>query len=278
MKRRLAVVLVSLAALSVGTALAYDVNKDLVNLGSISVYDVTVVLTDVENVTGTYTGDFHTATPSTQVVGGASRTVISFSNYQGTNAAVPPGQKVHIGWSTSDHSSNIRDMYWTLLDGSRAGLSVVYNITNGYSYPGTHQIVLQWVHEMVPAIAAPVRARISNVRYRFFGTAVPLDNLNAANPNLADGNMNLLDAGPIDINAGVLAERSIGVAPSGPFVVVKYDVTQPDGLSDGSSTDYVQFQLWLVPTLSEWGTVAVVVLLLGTGAWLIYRRRVMTQA
>ncbi|MEK6677626.1 MAG: hypothetical protein AABZ47_18485, partial [Planctomycetota bacterium] len=50
------------------------------------------------------------------------------------NGQIDNGELVHVGWTTLDHSSNIKDMFWTDAQGNRIPGSKIHNTTNRWHY------------------------------------------------------------------------------------------------------------------------------------------------
>src|SRR5580704_2621458 len=106
-------------------AQAYDVNKDLRNLGP-AAHDLAVVLSGPETIIAHYDGypSGNFASFSNGLSG--SNQLLRWQNFwDGNDNRIENGQVIHVGWTTADHSSSILDMYWTDVCGNRIPGSVV---------------------------------------------------------------------------------------------------------------------------------------------------------
>jgi len=127
------------------TSFGYEVNKDLKNLGA-AASDLTVVLSGTENVashfdgytSGTLQGRFKSFATGPS----GANTEMKWDNFvDGGNNQIDTNQTIHVGWSTSDNSSNVKDMFWTDATGQRMSGIAIFNITSGWRYNTATEIL-----------------------------------------------------------------------------------------------------------------------------------------
>jgi hypothetical protein len=231
---------ISLVALiSVTLVQAYDVNKDLKNLGP-NAYDIAVILSGTETVINHYDG-YHSGSKIgwfNSVSHGpvSGNTMIHWQNFwDGKDNVINTGQTIHVGWSTADHSSSVKDMYWTDKYGKKIPGSIVFNITSGWTYEQA-RVYVHWQHDY--DVSTPIEIR--NVNFAILTYPVELEFLNTENINL-NSQMIPIPAGanfmvyPGDVFTLTLPAE---VLPNSP-VVLRYEVLGTG--SDAVSLDYVQF-------------------------------------
>ncbi len=236
--RRLSILLLLL--LTAHTVLGYDVNKDIRNLGP-PAHDLTVILSGSETVTNHYDGYPSGRFQSFATGPVGPNTGLRWDNFKDNdNNVIDTGQTIHVGWSTADHSSHVKDMYWTDATGRRIPGSVVFNITTGWRYETTTGTLwLTWENVFHPEEGQPGPITIRNVHVAVLSQPIPLEGLNRENRSLAD-RLRPLPGGeefpvmPTEIVA--LQLQSIHPLDT---VVVRYDVVGPEGLVQ--ATDFVQF-------------------------------------
>lgn len=168
-------------------ALGYDVNKDLRNLGP-PAHDLTVILSGSETVTNHFDGYLSGRFQSFATGPVGSNTAMKWDDFRDNdNNIIDTGQTIHVGWSTADHSSHIKDMYWTDATGRRLPGSVVFNITTGWRYEVEREVlILSWRNELVPEEGDPRPIQVSNVQVALLPGPVPLEDLNAENRMLEE--------------------------------------------------------------------------------------------
>lgn len=236
---RKAVLTLALAsALAPSALLAYDVNKDLKNLGP-DAHDIAIVLAGAETVTNTFDGYYlghqfgGTFTPPTQTTTPTS-TILHWQVFDDTDDnMINTGQTIHVGYSTQDHSSQITDMYWTDPAGNRIRGSVVYNTTANYICAGG-RCRLVFRHDF----HATADIRIRNLAVAVLPSPVPLPDLNRFNTALNEALRPVASQFTLLPGQEVLIDVP-GTVPPGSAVVAVYEV-----LADGSaaeSLDHVQF-------------------------------------
>ncbi|MCL6474392.1 MAG: hypothetical protein K6U75_04990 [Firmicutes bacterium] len=228
-------------------ALGYDVNKDLRNLGP-PAHDLTVVLSGSETVTNHYDGYPSGRFQSFATGPIGANTAMRWDNFKdGDNNIIDTGQTVHVGWSTADHSSHVKDMYWTDATGRRIPGSVVLNITSGWRYVfGLEGMLLSWRNEIMPEEGNPVPVQIRDVRIARLPGPLPLEELNAENRMLEQILQPLPDGEWFVVGPGEAFGLVIPPPNPGTAIVLRYEVTGlPQGglapQSSAVSVDYVQF-------------------------------------
>lgn len=241
MFKMLFVVLV-VALVSISSVQAYDVNKDLKNLGP-DAYDIAVILNGTETVTEHYDGyplGYEKVGWFNQFSHGPENgnTKLHWQSFNdGTDNVINTDQVIHVGWSTNDHSSSVKDMYWTDKEGHRIAGSIVFNITSGWAYE-QNRVYIHWEH----IYEAPTVIEIRNVRFAILASPVPLANLNTENTQLNSQLVPLGGSSQIMVGPGQTVTRvlPIAVAPTS-VVVLRYEVLGAG--SDAESLDYIQFPL-----------------------------------
>ncbi|MCY1032092.1 hypothetical protein OV207_11535 [Corallococcus sp. BB11-1] len=172
-------------ALAAQGATAFEYNVDLENTGTTTAYDIAVVLSGTENITRTFDGytsgalagrfDAPTFTPTA-----SGDTVIHWMNMDGWDAPIPPGKVIHVGWSSADCSSQIKDMYWTNKSHGRLRNSVIKNLTHNIVYTtGRFPDVVLTNHQ-----AHDAAVLVRDVRFAVVDGALPLEALSSMNVEL----------------------------------------------------------------------------------------------
>ena len=229
-----------LSVILAAPAVAYDVNKDIKNLGP-AADDLAILLSGAETVTQTFDGygpggclPGHFGSVSNGPSG--SNTLIHWQKFSdGVDTKINTGQTIHVGYSTSDHSSHILDAWWTDLQGNRISGSVVFNITSGWTYrTATRRFTLSFRNDFR---AAAVPLVIRNIRVAVVTAPFPLAQLNRCNGALAAALQPIASGFSLGPGQERIVELSQNVAPNAAVIAV-YDV---DGSGNGGfSTDYVQ--------------------------------------
>jgi hypothetical protein len=216
--------------LSSSSALAMDVNLDIINQG-VQAWDFAVVLTGTETVTQTYNGfsDGVRFSNVAQIQVGGDKLI----HWTNPTRPIQPGELFHIGWSTADHTSRIKDMYFTDRFGQRIKCSSTL-IVGGHFSP-VRPNVIAFTNAFDAATAIAVRAP----RFMVAERALPLADLTSRNGELM-GQLRPL-AGDFEVRPGqtVEVELPIPVAP-GQAVNLVYDVTGPG--TDAQVLSFVQLQ------------------------------------
>ncbi len=221
--------------LTAGTASAMDVNIDIKNIGQ-DAHDFAVILEGTETVTGTYDGyPGQQFTKVTKVQVGGDTLVHWELPVQGT---IKDGEIFHIGWTTTDHNSKIKDMYFTNKFGQRLNCNSVLVVGGHFSPVGG----IRFVNDFA---LADVAIEVRNVRAAVLDRPLPLAALNPHNRELlaraqviADG-FALRSGEAVDVQlrqtpapgqAVVLIYENNGAGTSGPgtsFVQLTAGVDQP---------------------------------------------------
>ena len=242
-------------------AFGYDVNKDLRNIGTAAAHDLTVVLSGSENVTNHYDGYPSRRFQSFATGPVPPNTQLRWQdlNEPGGNNMIDPGEIVHVGWTTADHSSNVKDMWWTDATGARIPGSKIYNITSGWTYETNSQLVtLSWFNEFDPANDDPATISVLDLHFAVLDTPVPLEELNFENGPLNDQMIFVDSFFDVEYNAPPLETTlPVSVGPD-QAVVLRYGVTGPG--SSAEATDFVQF---VVPEPASLAGFGIGALLLG---------------
>ena len=242
MRTRMTWLVLLVAVLGVGPGVAYDVNKDLRNIGTQAAHDVSVVLSGTETVTNHYDGYSDRYFNSFAHGPLPPNTLLRWQDLvePGGNGMIDPGEIVHVGWSTADHSSNVKDMYWTDATGQRIPGSKIYNITSGWTYEsGTGTVLADFFNEFETEWGEMGPIGIVDLHYGIFDEAFPLSELNLGNELL---NAALLPAhdGSFDVLPGESHNVTLpDPAADGQAVVLRYQATGPD--SNADVVDFVQF-------------------------------------
>lgn len=218
-------------------ALAYDVSKDLKNLGPAAA-GITVILCGDEKITQTFdgypSGQYQGTFGSVSTTSEGGNTKISWSKFDDGDGKIDTDQVVHVGWSTEDGSSLICDMYYTDENGKRIDGSKIENITPKITLTpggGTNGIF-----ENSNSFNFVV---IGDISFGVFAAPLPLAALNVLNEPL---NIELIPLGlsSIPLAPGQSWQFPIPaqVPPNG-SLVLRYQVTGP-----GSSTHAMDFVQW----------------------------------
>ncbi len=224
----------------------YDVNKDLRNLGP-PAHDLTVVLSGSETVTNHYDGYPSGRFQSFAIGPVGPNTAMRWNDFKdGDNNIIDTGQTIHVGWSTADHSSHVKDMYWTGPTGMRIPGSVVWNITSGWRYEfRLEAMILSWGHELVPEEFPPRPVVISDVRIAMLPGPVPLEELNAENRMLEQMLEPLPGGEMFTLDPEQTVHLMIPMPQPNTAVVLRYVVEElpsgPAPQSGAIAVDYVQF-------------------------------------
>jgi hypothetical protein len=225
--------------LCAGSAHAYDVNKDLENLGP-DAHDLSVILSGSESVVSHFDG--YTSGPlqgrfnSFATGPDGANTQMRWQDFDdGGNDMIDTGQKIHVGWSTSDHSSNIKDMYWTDETGSRIPGSIVYNITSDWRYETSTLITtLVWPNLFDELVL------VSGAEFAVLDDTVPLEELNEFNSDLVAQLEPVPGASSFEVAPGESVEFDLpSLVGEGQAVVVRYGMFAPG--TAAATTDYIQF-------------------------------------
>lgn len=233
----------AIVILCAGSAHAYDVNKDLENLGP-AAHDLSVILSGSESVVSHFDG--YTSGPlqgrfnSFATGPDGPNTKMRWQDFDDNdNDLIDPGQKIHVGWSTSDHSSNIKDMYWTDETGARIPGSIVYNITSDWRYETSTLITtLVWPNLFDDLVL------VTGAEFAVLSEPVPLEDLNEFNTDLVSQLEPLPGASSFEVAPGESVEFDLpSLVAEGQAVVVRYGMFAPG--TAAATTDYVQF---VVPT------------------------------
>ncbi len=212
------------AVLSSSSALAMEVNIDIVNQGP-AAHDFVVVLKGAEQINQTYDGavpgdprNFENVTKLQ--IGG--KTFIHWQNLGGTNAAIPPGGLFHIGWNSVDGDTDIEDMYFTDQFGQRIRCSTAL-VVGGHFDPVRN--VLTFAHAFDVATAIDVR----DIRVAVLPRALPLAALNPSNRELMAAMRPV--ANSIRVGAGETVTLASPVRPQPGQAVVMYFTSTGEGTS-----------------------------------------------
>ncbi|NIM13202.1 MAG: hypothetical protein GTO45_13880 [Candidatus Aminicenantes bacterium] len=241
-----------IAVISTGVVPAYDVNKDLINVGK-DAYDLKVILSGYEVVprNGHFDG-WHYIEPRGWFESFAhgqndktGNTELHWQNFNdGTDNVINNGQVIHVGWTTIDHSSKVIDMYWTGKDGQKMPGSIILNITSGWTYEQASYAYLHWDNDYT--VEMPIQ--INNVQYAVMATSVPLEELNTRNEELNSQFQPIAGGESFEVQPGEEVTLQVPEnVPPGSAVVVRYQVDGPG--SDARVIDFVQFIAQEHPTL-----------------------------
>lgn len=236
MKLKHALVLSLLALFSATAASAsYCINKDLINLGPATAYDLGVILRGPQTLTWRYDGypdgRFHSFSQSAA----GTDTYLHWQNIGGVDGPIPPGKLIHVGWCTAG-PHRIRNMFWTGLDGQRLPGSVIYNLTTRTIYFGGWRLRFLNDFEGGPVIV------IHDVRVARIPAPFPLAELNRENQALADQLAPVAGGTSFSVAAGETVDLPLpdGVI-AGEWLVVRYAVAGAE--SQAEAVDFVQFQV-----------------------------------
>ena len=278
---------VCVLVLSSSPALAWDKQEHYTNYTSESAYDLTKILWGDYAITDA----IHAPFQSHVVVKWPSNILPLFTIIHWYNpiAPVPPGGMAYACFSIAgDAPIHVLGAWWTRADGTFIGwagpnLAQSHRWTAGQRYFRLKHRATHWTGSAYPPAEGDTSG---DPMGPFTVTDAACANIRSAEYTLDELNEGLFTDPAISwytLASGLSLSYddeyewqlpSACVGASTDHILVRFTV------SDGTkqTVDIAQFSITARPTLSQWGTVAVVVLLLGTGAWLIYRRRVMTQA
>jgi hypothetical protein len=224
--RKLSLKLCGLALL-VGAqgAYAYDYNCDLKNLSGRDAFDVAVVLNGSETVTSTFDGyndgswlqgHFYNVTKTPTAAGD---TVIHWMNMEKNDSPIIPGKTIHVGWSTKDCKSTVKDMYWTGKDHQPLPGGVVQNTSWGITYYKSRFPFLS----LGNAMDAKYPIVLRNLRFLVVDRPLPLEALASNNLELMAALQPVSDE-PIVVEPGrqVNIPLPVEVAP-GQAVIAFYE-------------------------------------------------------
>lgn len=253
-KVTLLVIAALLVSFSIASAQRWDWNKDLYNWGTETAYDLAVILDGKSPVDWTYDGyaSHHFDGFSSYPIAGY--TCLHWTN---PNNPVEVGQMAHVGAGGPDGNLNIIDMYWTDAFGNRLPKSVVWNATSHMRFEnGEATLCLTNLIEIaaVPddeAWANPRPINVVDLRFVVLPSPVPLENLNAANTELEDMLVPLVEEAlvlapgeelqipvPVDVAVGsfaVFSWRNLAEAVEGSDLTEARDWAQFELIaSDGS--------------------------------------------
>ncbi|WP_158623826.1 hypothetical protein [Corallococcus llansteffanensis] len=215
-------------ALAAQSAAAYDKNVDLKNTGTTTAYDVAVVLNGTETVTATFDGYTYGPlighfTQRTVTPLASGDTVIHWMNIDGIDAPIPPGKTIHVGWSTSDCTSQVKDMYWTTKAHGRLRNSVILDVRNNLTYTtGGFPII-----DLTNVLEAQVNIRIRDVRFVVVDSPLPLEALSTMNDKLM-AQLRPVSEGSFVLSPGKSARFEIPVAVKEGQSLLTVYTTSPD--------------------------------------------------
>jgi|HubBroStandDraft_3_1064219.scaffolds.fasta_scaffold07537_3 hypothetical protein len=241
MKHRIALALISLCLAGSTAAFAnYCINKDFANTGNVPANDIAILITGNQPATDLFNG-FAPGPIGTSISAGifsnfssifqGPNELLHWQNLNAGNQTINNGTFVHVGWCTPN-PSNLVNVYWTDPNGNQLPGSVIQE--TGCEPNGLN---LQW-NNLFAANTNP--AIVSNVRYALATTALPLDQLNAANTNLASQLQPLPGPASFEVAPGAKVTAPVPGAAAGRWIVVVYNVNGSG--SGAATTDYVQFQ------------------------------------
>jgi hypothetical protein len=220
------------AALSSSSALAMEVNIDIVNQGP-EAHDFVVVLKGAEQINQTYDGavpgdprNFENVTKL--VVNG--KTFIHWQNLGGVNAAIPPGGLFHIGWNSVDGDTDIEDMYFTDEFGQRIRCSTAL-VVGGHFDPVRNVIGIAHAFD----VTTPIDVR--DIRVAVVPRALPLSALNPSNRELMAAMRPVATA--VRVGPGERLSLPSPVRPQPGQAVVMYFVSTGEGTS-ARATSFTQ--------------------------------------
>ncbi|MGZ3457652.1 MAG: hypothetical protein ACXU86_04020 [Archangium sp.] len=218
--------LVLAAALAASSAFADDINIDIRNNGP-DAYDFAVILSGVETVNWTFNGPYNGQTfgQVTKVQVGTD-TLIHWQNP--SLGVIAAGSVFHIGWTTTDHTSQIKDMYFTDKFGQRIMCSQVKIVGSHPIHPGFPGGVAVFEN----ALAATDTIAIRNPRFVVFDQPQPLAALNSQNQEIM-GQLRPL-TGDFTVRPGETVQVQLPVIPTaGQGVLLVYDTNgAPDSAAD----------------------------------------------
>ncbi|HEY3568074.1 MAG TPA: hypothetical protein VGP73_09080 [Thermoanaerobaculia bacterium] len=205
-----------------------DFNADFLNTGSVTAYDIALVLAGNETIDGTYNGGtsgyphFHNFCQSTD----GSTTTLHWQTPwdDATNSPVPitPGTTVHVGYSTPDNTSEVIDAFWTDQSGGRipgGGIA----ITRGH------------IDQSGVTVSNSLKSRISisNLRYNVYAQAWPLAGLVGANEALIGSLLPLPGPGAVTLDPGQSVRLDFPSAvPPGYSAVVVFNEGGAEGAAN----------------------------------------------
>jgi len=222
--------------------MAYDVNKDLRNIGGQPAHDLGVVLSGQESVINHYDGYYERRFGAFAWGPSGPNTLLRWQNViePGGNGQIDPGEVVHVGWSTADHSSNVLDMYWTDASGNRIPGSKIYNITTDWTYETAGLLVISFENIFTTEWGEQQPIHIMEVALGMFPQPWPLELLNARNTELNMMLQPLPGGEHIVILPGQRFDLTVPMPiPPGAAVVLRYRVTGPADAAE--AIDWVQF-------------------------------------
>ncbi len=224
------------------SAFAYDVNKDLINKGP-AAHDIAVILSGSETVTNHYDGYSNGRFNSFSHGPDGANTKMHWQAFNDSggggdgNGMIDTGQLIHVGWSTSDHSSNVLDMYWTDEQGNRIPGSIVYNSTSGWTYETSTQTVSLDFENLFDSPMV-----VFDLQFAVLPEPLPLAELNNQSDLLQQtlrpvpgGEQFILEPGAA---VTLFIDQPI---PPDATVVLRYVVDMPE--SDAFALDFVQFSV-----------------------------------
>jgi hypothetical protein len=236
----LALSLLAATAAFTATPPRYCTNKDFTNTGTVPAFDIAILITGHQVVTDLYNGfppgriggmtSAGSFSNFSALFQGANE-LLHWQNLNGTNAPINPGTFVHVGWCTPSPNQMV-NIFWTDINGNQLPGSIIQETGSEPNGLG-----VQWNN----AFAAGTNpAVVSNIRFALPASPFPLDQLNAANTQLA-GELQALPGPPsFQIPPGGSVTEPVPGATAGAWVVMVYDVNGSG--SGAATTDYIQFQ------------------------------------
>jgi hypothetical protein len=207
-----------------------DFNADFLNTGTVTAYDIALVLAGNETIDGTYNGEgsYPHFRNFCQTSDGSTTTMhwqSPWNESTGNPVPITPGTTVHVGYSTPDNTSEILDAYWTDQGGGRI--------------PGGG-IAITWGHidQAGVTISNSLKSRISirNLRYNLFPQRWPLADLVGTNQALSDSLLPLPGPAALTLDPGQSARFEFPSAiPPGYAAVVVFN----EGGSEGAANALV---------------------------------------
>ncbi len=260
------------------------INKDLTNIGTIDAYDVSIVLKGSHLTSWEHMGGFKNFFTQPYPFPGGSNTLLKWSYFVDPNNPdqdpdpIRPGDMVHIGWQIigSDGIGTILDMYWTDEDGERILGSKICQTAAHFVYVGGTPI-FSLANDFVPDsdFGDPVPLTIADLFFQIRPEAIDLDSLNLDNAALNAAFESIPGTWTIAPGESISVDIPMDV-PADQYILARYTVDCPNGCA--GVIDFVQLPTTPddeIPTLTEWGLIIFVMLLMGCMAWVFVRRRKM---
>lgn len=236
--------LMALVMITGGMVQAYDVNKDIKNLGANGAVGIKVVMTGNETVTetfdgyssGQYQGTFNP--PAVQNQGG--NTSITWTGFSDTDDnVIGQNQVIHVGWSTSDNSNEVVKIVWTDAQGNElpGGYeNVEPAVSSGGILGGGEMVNMGFRNLHSPGSLINIR----NIRWYLSPNRIPLADLNPFNQFLEVNLMPLPGGEVVDLPPGADVNLMLPQpVPPGFYVVLVYNIEVAG--SDMEAIDFIQF-------------------------------------